>query len=140
MSLRARNARLSVLGMLPSNLPWVSAMTYRTTFIASLSAVALVLAAGEASADPAAARGAGATPTRPAFPAFPNAGHHHHHRGVSGFWPGGIVYGLPSDIDRPEIVEAPPPIKQSDDLRYTCVYDIPWDYVHRCPQYNTPRY
>jgi len=35
-------------------------------------------------------------------------------------------------------VAAPQP-KTSDDLRYTCVYDIPWDYVHRCPQFNTPR-
>jgi len=27
----------------------------------------------------------------------------------------------------------------SDDLRFTCVYEIPWDYVHRCPQYNGSR-
>ncbi|NOJ40798.1 hypothetical protein [Bradyrhizobium australiense] len=108
-------------------------MTYRTTFIASLSAVALVLAASAASADP------GVAPARPAFPAFPKSGHHHHHRGVSGFWPaGGVVYGLPSDVDRPLVVETPP-LKTSDDIRFTCVYDIPWDYVHRCPQFNTPR-
>jgi hypothetical protein len=45
-----------------------------------------------------------------------------------------VVYGLPTEVERP-IVEAPP-LKQSDDLRYTCVYDIPWDYVHRCPQFR----
>ena len=112
-------------------------MTYRTTLIASLSVVALVLAASEASADPGAAHGAGLGPARPAFPSFPRS-HHHHPRG-GGFWPagGGVVYGLPSEAERP-VVEAPP-LKQSDDLRYTCVYDIPWDYVHRCPQFNTPR-
>ncbi|MCK1639403.1 hypothetical protein IVA95_17745 [Bradyrhizobium sp. 157] len=115
-------------------------MTYRTTFIASLSAVALVLAAGQAFADPTVARGAGVAPSRPAFPAFPKSGHHHHHhRGVSGFWPtGGVVYGLSDEVERPVVVETPP-LKTSDDIRFTCVYDIPWDYVHRCPQFNTPR-
>ena len=119
--------------MLLGNYQWVSAMTYRTTFLASLSAVALVLAVGEASADPGAARGAGLAPARPAFPSFPR----HHHRG-NGFFPGtgGVFYGA-SDFREP-VVEAPPP-SRSDELRYTCVMDIPWDYVHRCPQYTTPQ-
>ena len=110
-------------------------MTYRTTFIASLSAVALVLAAGEAFADPGVTRGAGVAPVRPAFPTFPRSmhHHHHHHRGDVG-----VFYGLPPDtVDEPVVVA--PPLKTSDDLRFTCVYDIPWDYVHRCPQFNTPR-
>ena len=108
-------------------------MTFRTTFIASLGAVALVLAASEALADPGAARGAGVASSRPAFPSFPR---HHHHRG--GFFPatGGVVYGATNEVREP-VVEAPPP-KMSDDLRYTCVFDIPWDYVHRCPQFTTP--
>ena len=138
MPLRARKARLSVLGMLFSNLRMVSAMAYRTTFIASLGVVALVLAAGEAFADPGAARGAAVAPAvapaRPAFPSFPRS-HHHHHRG--GFFPGtgGVFYGLsPDAVEEPAVVA--PPLKQSDDLRYTCVYDIPWDYVHRCPQFR----
>jgi hypothetical protein len=123
-------------------------MTYRTTLIASLSAAALVLAAGEALANPvgapapaAAPAGPGVAPARPAFPAFRSMNHHHHHHRGSGFFPGGpgVFYGLPADVEQP-VVEAPPIIKQSDDLRYTCVYDIPWDYVHRCPQFNTPRY
>lgn len=120
-------------------------MTYKTTLIASLSAVALIIAAGEASANPvgapgpaAAPIGPGAAPGRPAFPGFRSM-HHHHFRGT-GFFPGGggVFYGLPNEIDQPIVVA--PPLKQSDDLRFTCVYDIPWDYVHRCPQYNTPRY
>ena len=107
-------------------------MTYRTTFIASLSVVALVLGASETFADPGVVRGAGIAPARPAFPSFPR-----HHRG--GFFPGtgGVFYGLPNEIREP-VVEALPP-KTSDDLRYTCVLDIPWDYVHRCPQFTTPR-
>ena len=108
-------------------------MTYRTPFITSLSAaVVLVLAAGDASADPGATRGGGVAPGRPAFPSFPQSGQHHHRRG-GGFFPGagGVVYGLPNDVREP-VVEAPP-LKTSDDLRYTCVLDIPWDYVHRCP-------
>lgn len=110
-------------------------MTYRTTFIASLGAVALVLAASETFADPGPARGAGVAPSRPAFPSFPRSTHHHHHHRGGGFFPagGGVFYGLPNDA--PTVVEAPP-LKQSDDLRYTCVYDIPWDYVHRCPQFR----
>ena len=113
-------------------------MTYKTTLIASLSVVALVLAASEALADPGVAHGAGVAPQRPAFPSFPRS-HHHHPRG-GGFWPagGGVLYGLPSDTVEQPVVAAPEP-KRSDDLRYTCVYDIPWDYVHRCPQFNTPR-
>ena len=111
-------------------------MTYRTTFIASLSVVALVLAAGEASADPGVARGAGIAPSRPGFPSFPRSMNHHQHRG-GGFFPGvgGVFYGLaPDAVEEPVVVA--PPLKQSDDLRYTCVYDIPWDYVHRCPQFR----
>jgi hypothetical protein len=123
-------------------------MTTRTTLIASLSALALVLAAGETSANPAGARGPaaapigpGVAPARPAFPAFRSGHHHHHHLRGGGFYPGGpgVFYGLPADVEQP-VVEAPPILKQSDDIRYTCVYDIPWDYVHRCPQFNTPRY
>jgi hypothetical protein len=120
-------------------------MTYRTTLIASLSAVALVLAAGETFANPVGARGPAAAPVgpgvapgRPAFPGFRSM-HHHHPRAGVGFFPGGgVFYGLSDEVSQP-VVESPP-LKQSDYLRFTCVYDIPWDYVHRCPQFNTPRY
>ena len=81
--------------MLLGNLQWVSAMTYRTTFFASLSAVALFLAAASASADPGAARGAGVAPRASGFSVVP-AITQHHRRG-SGFFPGtgGVFYGLP---------------------------------------------
>ena len=107
-------------------------MTYKSTLIASFGAVALVLAAGATSADPGAGRGAGLAPARPAFPAFPR----HHQRG-GGFFPG-VVYGATNEVREP-VVEAAPSVTRSDELRYTCVLDIPWDYVHRCPQFTTPR-
>jgi hypothetical protein len=107
-------------------------MTNRTygKLIAFVGAVALVLAASETFADPGVVRGRGFAPARPTFP------HHHFHRGIGAFWPtaDGAFYGPPNDEP---MVQAPP--KTSDDLRYTCVYDIPWDYVHRCPQFTTPR-
>jgi hypothetical protein len=116
-------------------------MSYRTTIIASLGAIALVLAAGESFANPpmaapapaAAPSGPGVAPSRPGFPAF-GAGHHHHRGFGGGFYPGGGYYFGSAAADEP--VAPAPPLKQSDDLRFTCVYDIPWDYVHRCPQYN----
>src|SRR4249920_3655969 len=105
-------------------------MSYKTTLIASLSVVALVLAGSETFADPGAVRGGGMAPQRPAFPQPPGrAMHQHHHRGAGGFWPagGGVFYGLPNETYEP--VEVAPPQKNSDDIRFTCVYDIPWDYV-----------
>ena len=109
-------------------------MTYKTTLFASLGAVALVLSAGAASADPGGARGAGLAPSRPAFPSFPgiiNAA------AVSSPAPAASFYGATNEVREP-VVEAAP-VTRSDELRYTCVLDIPWDYVHRCPQYTTPR-
>jgi len=110
-------------------------MTYRIygTFLASLSVLALVLAASETLADPGLAHGGGMAPPRPSFSKpFP------YHRAIGETWPtaGGVYYGSPNDGPTVNIV---PPPKTSDDLRYTCVLDIPWDYVHRCPQPTTPR-
>jgi hypothetical protein len=119
-------------------------MSYRTygTFIASLGVAVLVLAAGEAFADPAVVRG-GFAPQRPAFPRSVGRSLHHHHQGMGGGWPtGGEVFFPSYDFDGPSYDEpmvTAPPLKRSDDLRYTCVYDIPWDYVHRCPPFVSPR-
>jgi hypothetical protein len=100
-------------------------MSHRMMLIASLSVVALVLGASETFADPGVARGGGFAPQRPAFPQMPGRSmNHHHHRGVGGFWPagGGVFYGLPNESYEPP-VEAPQ-LKTSDDIRYTCVYEI----------------
>ena len=118
-------------------------MTYRMcgTLIASLSVVAFVLAASETFADPAVVRGGVFAPPHPTFqPSVGRSLHHHRgidHRGIGGFWPtaGGVFYE-PSNNE--PMLDARQP-RTSDDIRYTCIYDIPWDYVHRCPQVVAPR-
>ena len=117
----------------------VSAMTYRMygTFIAALSVVVLVLAASETFAEPGVARAGGSAAQRPAFPRSVGRSLHHHHRGMRGFFPTAGGYFDGPSYDEP-MVDARPP-RTSDDIRYTCVYDIPWDYVHRCPQVVAPR-
>jgi hypothetical protein len=145
MPLRASNARFSVAEECCSvTNELVSAMTCRMygTFIAFLGVVMLVLAASETFADPGVARAGGFAAQRPAFPR-PGGRSHHNHRGMRGGWPtaADFFYGPAYDFDGSSydepIVAAPLP-KRSDDLRYTCVYDIPWDYVHRCPQFVSP--
>jgi len=59
--------------------------------------------------------------------------HHIHHRRNMGFFPAiGGFWGVPNDgfgVD----VYAPTYAPTFDATRYTCTYDIPWDWVHRCP-------
>ena len=147
MPLRASKARFSVAKECCSvTNELVSAMTYRMygTFIAALSVVVLVLAASETFAEPGVARAGGSAAQRPAFPRSVGRSLHHHHRGMGRGFPTAedFFYGPSYDFDGPSydepMVTAPPP-KRSDDLRYTCVYDIPWDYVHRCPPFVSPR-
>src|ERR1700730_17107726 len=137
MPLRARKARLSVAGMLLRTCELVSAMTHRMCrrFIASLGAVALVLAASEALADAPIAHVGGLAPPHPT--SAPSARRPlHHHRGIGGFWPTAEDYFYGPSYDEPMVDIRPP--RTSDDIRYTCTYDIPWDYVHRCPQVAAP--
>jgi hypothetical protein len=103
--------------------------------IASLSAIALVLAANETSfAQSAPPRGVVSAPSHSAPPAAANAPsvarprQHHHHRGS--FWPAAEGYFDGPSYDEP-IADIAPPV--SRDARYTCTLDIPWDWVHRCP-------
>ena len=109
-------------------------MLYRKygTLAASLGAIALVLAADEASARAAGARGAAAL-ARPIN--RPLAAHaFRHHRG-NVFWPavGDTVYGS----DGAPITEAAPP-STSSDVHYTYTYDVPWDWAHRYPPNVAP--
>src|SRR5471030_1232042 len=106
------------------------------TFFASLGAVALVLAASETSAEPGIARGGGVAPTPQAFRS--SAGRSmHHHRGIVGF-PTAADYFYGQSYDDEPVIDAIPP-RASDSVHYTCTLDIPWDYVHRCPQPVAPR-
>jgi hypothetical protein len=109
-------------------------MTYRMygVFIASLSAVALMLAANETFGGSGGAHVGGVAPAPPiSHP--PVAGSPRHHRGsnVGGLWPaaGGYFYG-PSYAD-PMVADVTRPV--SGDIHYTYTYDVPWDAVHRYP-------
>jgi hypothetical protein len=107
----------------------VRAMTSRknSALIASLSAVALMLVTGQASARATGSRGGMTAPHaighRPFVHAF-------RHRGQFGpvVWPGDYgtdgAYGqAPADVASPG----------SNDVHYTYTYDVPWDWAHRLP-------
>jgi hypothetical protein len=119
-------------------------MMYRVSgaLFASLGAATLLLAPNVAFARSGASAHAGFAPahshslSRPAI-AGARAFHgfrHHRRNGVDGFWPG---WG---DYSYGPIGEPAPDFSQSaaPDLRATCTYDIPWDWVHRCPPAVTP--
>jgi hypothetical protein len=114
----------------------VSAMTYRMygAFIASLGAVALILAANEAFARsgvaPGPAHGRGFA--RPSVAPFLR----HHHRGnnIGAFWLGEGFFSEPS-YGAPTADFAQP---MSRDMHYTYTNDVPWDWVHRFPPAVTP--
>ena len=99
--------------------------------VASLSAAALMLATSDTSA-----RSGGAGRGGIASHAF-FARHHHHFRNDGAFWPGIGDYGYgsgPSD-GGPYAAVAQPTLEGP---RYTCTYDMPWDWAHRCPPAVAP--
>jgi hypothetical protein len=111
-------------------------------FVASVSAVALLLAANTAFARGGAAAHAGFAPSHshPAFshqafrPRNAHALRHHRGNGIGGFWGGWGDYSYaPTGEPVPDVSEPAGP-----DLRATCTYDIPWDWVHRCPPAVAP--
>jgi len=132
MHLRARKARLSVrwsAAQLTNEL--VRAMTYRMygAFIASLSAVALMLAANETVARSGGAPRGGFTSSRSiSHPSVAQSLRHHRRNTVGAFWPGDFFYG-PSNGE--PIGDVTPPA--SGDVHYTYTYDVPWDWAHRYP-------
>jgi hypothetical protein len=104
---------------------------------ASIGAIALLLAANQAFARSGAAAHAGFAPSHSHSTFRPRIAHglkHHRGNGFDGFWSGWGDYsygpiGTPgSDFSTPA----------SPDLRATCTYDIPWDWVHRCPPAVAP--
>lgn len=114
-------------------------MMYRVfgALIASIGAVALLLAADAASARSGATAHASFAPIHShsaSRPAIAHAFRHHRKNGVDGFWPGWGDYSYgPIGEPEPDLSGAASP-----DLRATCTYDIPWDWVHRCPPAVTP--
>jgi hypothetical protein len=108
-------------------------MTYRIypAFIASLSAIVVMLAANDAFArSGTASRGAFASTHAMAHSLA--RGRHHRFNNVGTFWPGddgfyGSSSGEPTaDVGQPT----------SGDLHYT--YDVPWDWAHQYPPILTP--
>ena len=109
-------------------------MTFKlhSAFIASLSAVALLLAASDSFARSGAAPGGGARATPPA------AGHafgHPRRNHVGGYWPAGGGYYYAPTSGEP-LADAIQPA--SRDVRYTYTYDVPWDWAHRYPPNVVP--
>ena len=103
-----------------------------SALIASLSAIALMLATSEASARGAGFRGGMTAPHmighRPFVHAF-------RHRGPFGpvVWPGDTGYD-------PAYGQAPADVTPSgsNDVHYTYTYDVPWDWAHRLPPQVAP--
>src|SRR5260370_266115 len=107
-------------------------MTHRMygLFIASLSVVALMLAANETFARSGAAPRGGFASTHSIFrPSIAQSFRHHRRNNVGTFWPGGGFFYEPSSGE-PIVDYTQPP---SGDIRYTYTYDVPWDWAHRYP-------
>jgi hypothetical protein len=115
-------------------------MTYRKlAALAAVGAIALAFATNEAVARTggvglAAAPRTGVAPVRP----LPHAVHgfHHRNRFNGGFyWPGyGDAYGAYAPAT--ETITAP--LGGQNDIRYTTIQDVPWDWAHRFPPNVTP--
>ncbi|WP_407154992.1 hypothetical protein [Bradyrhizobium sp. STM 3557] len=96
------------------------------------------------SADMASARSGGVAPVRGGVASAhamvrPHGiGHFRHHGrfigGVWTYWPGYDDFGF--GASGAPVGEAVPP--QSNDVRYTYTYDVPWDWAHRYPPNVTP--
>jgi hypothetical protein len=111
-------------------------MTYKMypAFIASVSAIAVMLAANQAFAR-------SGTTSRGAFASVHSISHasvsrslrHHRINNNGTFWPaGGDGFYGPSNGDLPADVAQP----SSGDIHYT--YDVPWDWAHRYPPAAAP--
>lgn len=98
-----------------------------SALIASLSAVALLLATGEASARMTGSRGGMTAPHMIGHRPLAHAFRHHGPFGPVA-WPGD--YGTGSAYDQAPVDVAPP---GSNDVHYTYTYDVPWDWAHRLP-------
>jgi len=113
-------------------------MTYRVygAFIASLSVVALMLAANETFAGSGTTlRGGFASKHSISRPSVAQSFRHRRRNNVGTFWPAGgdFFYG-PSNGE--PMADVTPPT--SGDIRYTQTYDVPWDWAHRYPPVVTP--
>jgi hypothetical protein len=136
MCLRARKARPSVVGVQSATNELVRAMTYRMygAFIASLSAVTLLLAANETLARSGAAPRGGFTSRHSILhPSVAHALRHHRRIGTPWLATGDAFYG-PSNGE--PMADGSQPT--SGDVHYTYTNDVPWDWAHRYPPNVAP--
>ena len=133
--MRAQKARPKPrVGSESGNQQMVHAMTSKKNcaLIASLGAVALMLATSEASARATGFRGGMIAPHtighRPFVHAF-------RHRGQFGgvVWPGDTGYDGAYGQAPAEVTPS-----GSNDVHYTYTYDVPWDWAHRLPPQVAP--
>lgn len=112
-------------------------MTYRVSgaLAASIGAVTLLLAGSQAFARSGAAAHAGFAPAHSTSrPAVAHALRHHRRNGDGDFWSGWGDYSYgPTTEPGPDLSGSASP-----DIRAICTYDIPWDWVHRCPPAVAP--
>jgi hypothetical protein len=136
MRLRAPKARPSVLSISLSNQRLVRAMTYRMygAFIASVGAIAFMLAANETFAASGTGHRGGFTSIHSSHRSVAQS-LRRHLRGNAIFWPTDDGYfdepsgGAPlADLTQPG----------SGNVHYTTTYDVPWDWAHRFPPLVTP--
>ena len=104
--------------------------------VASLSALALMLAANETLAGSGAAFRGGFTAAhsvshRPIARSF----RHHRRNDVGAFWPGTDDYPYGTSNGEPLANVTQP---ATGDVRYTTTYDVPWDWAHRYPPIVRP--
>jgi hypothetical protein len=138
MRLWAPKARPSLRWCCSATNELVRAMTYRMygALIASLGAVALMLAANETFARSGATSRAGAPSTHSiSRPSVAQSLRHHRRHHVGTLWPvvGDSLYG-PSNGESMADVTRP----TSGDIHYTHTYDVPWDWAHRYPPAVAP--
>jgi hypothetical protein len=118
-------------------------MTYRMygAFIASLSAVMLMLAANETLARSGGApRGGIASSHSISRPSLAHSFRRRGRNNVGAFWPGDFFDGSSNGFYGPSNGEpiggvGPP---TSGDVHYTYTQDVPWDWAHRYPPNVTP--
>ncbi len=135
MCLRGPEARPSVAPKLLSNQRLVRAMTYRMygACIASLSAIALMLAVNETFAASGAGHRGGFTATHSSHRSVAQSLRRHQrgNRDNAIFWPTDDGYFDGSSGGAPLADVTPQPT--SGDIHYTTTHDVPWDWAHRFP-------
>ena len=136
-------ARLACGQGLSNKQELVRIMTYRK--LAALAAVGTIALAFATNGTMARSGAVGAGPRATIAPVrpIPHGLHHFRHRGGrfdGGFyWPGyGDAYGSYAPTGEPIATPLKGPLSGPDEVRYTTIQDVPWDWAHRFPPNVTP--